>query len=126
MKLLNKFKKVLIVEDDPALLKALVRKVESKGFAVITESSGTPVPLTVVREKPAGILLDLMLPGQDGLKLLAQLRSTEIDYKKPVVILTNLHGRAGLRDEAERLQAVYLDKASTSIGAAVDALVKQL
>jgi DNA-binding response OmpR family regulator len=126
VKFLNRFKKILIVEDDPALQKALIQKCERKGFKVISLSSGKDVLNTVAFEKPSGMLLDLMLPIYDGMDLLKRLRGVEVGYHNPVVILTNLHGQSTLRDEAAILGAQYFDKAETPIDKAVEALVKQL
>lgn len=123
---LNRFKKILVVEDDPALQKALVIKFQNKGFKVLTANSGRDVLTIVTQERPAGIVLDLMLPAQDGMKILQVLRSSEVDYKKPVVILTNLSGNSNLRTEVESLNAQYFNKASTPIDTAINALLKQL
>lgn len=125
MKFLNKFKKILVVEDDPALQKALVIKFQNKGFKVITANSGRDVLNIVSKERPAGIILDLMLPAQDGMNILQELRSTEVDYQKPVVILTNLRGSV-LRTDAESLNAQYFEKAATPIDTAVTALIHEL
>ena len=123
---LNRFKKILIVEDDPALLKALVIKCQHKGFQTITANSGRDVLAIVAEQKPAGILLDLMLPTQDGMAILHRLRGNEVQYTRPVVILTNLRGSSDLRAEAEGLHAQYFDKAGTPIDTAVEALVQKL
>jgi hypothetical protein len=61
-----------------------------------------------------------------GKDVLLLVQKENPDYKKPVVILTNLQGRATLRSEAEKNNAIYLDKASTPIDEAVAALVAQL
>lgn len=123
---LNRFKKILIVEDDPALMKALVVKCQHKGFQTITANSGRDVLAIVAEQKPAGILLDLMLPIQDGMQILHSLRGPEVQYTKPVVILTNLRGNTNLRAEAESLGAQYFDKAGTPIDTAVEALVRSI
>jgi DNA-binding response OmpR family regulator len=126
VKFLNRFKKILIVEDDPALSKALVQKCEHKGYRVVSTNSGRDVLTIVAEEKPSGIILDLMLPVYDGMEILKRLRGQEVGYQKPVVILTNLHGHATLREDAQKLNALYLDKAETPLEKAVEALVSQL
>lgn len=126
LKLLNRFKKILVVEDDPALQKVLTTKLRMKGYRIVTASTGREVLTMVAQERPAGILLDLMLPGQDGMSILRRLRSSEVDYHKPVVVLTNLRGTATLRTEAEALGARYFDKAGTPIDTVVSALVRAL
>lgn len=126
MKLFNRFKKILIVEDDEALLKALTIKCEKAGFKVVSTMSGKEVLLLVQKENPDGILLDLMLPDRDGMTILETLRGQDMNYTKPVVVLTNLQGRAKLRTEAGELSADYFDKASTPIETAVQALISKL
>jgi DNA-binding response OmpR family regulator len=125
LKFLNRYRKILVVDDDPALQKALVTKLQNKNYTVISANSGRDVLTLVAEENPAGIILDLMLPGQDGMALLKKIRF-ELDYNKPVVILTNLRGAVALREEAESLNAQYFDKANTPINTAVDALLGQL
>jgi len=121
---LNCFKTVLVVEDDPALQKVLTTKLQKKGYKTVTASSGREVLIVVAQTCPAGIILDLMLPGQDGMSILRQLRSPEVDYNKAVVVLTNLRGTAELRTEAESLQAQYFDKAHTPIDTVINALAR--
>lgn len=123
---LNRFKKILVVEDDPALQKVLVTKLQHKGFRVITLDNGREVLNVVAKERFAGIILDLMLPAQDGMSILRRLRSPEVDYRKSVVVLTNLRGTATLRGEAESLDAQYFDKAGTPIDTVINALVQAL
>lgn len=81
---------------------------------------------TVVGEKPDAILLDLMLPGRDGMSLLADLRGQDVGYTKPVIVLTNLSGRGGLLEDAKRLDALYFDKATTKIQDVVAAVAERL
>lgn len=125
-KFLRRTKKILVVEDDPALQKVLVTKLQHKGHRAITVDNGREVLSAVAEEQPAGIILDLMLPAQDGMSILRRLRSPEVDYRKPVVVLTNLRGTATLRSEAEGLDAQYFDKAGTPIDTVIDALVRAL
>lgn len=117
---------MLVVEDDPGLQKALVEKFKHEGFSVISTGDGKGVLALTVAEKPDGIVLDLMLPNKDGMSILEVLRSPEVDVQVPVVILTNLAGRSGLREDAEALNAQYFDKSSTKIEDVVDALVTKL
>ena len=113
--MLRRFRKVLVVEDDPSLRKALVEKIARSGYRVVEASDGASVMSYVVTERPDGIVLDLILPGKDGMTILASLRGPEVDSKVPVIVLTNLLGRSRLREEVEQLNAYYFDKASTSI-----------
>lgn len=115
MKLLRRFRKVLVVEDDPSLRKVLVDRIARSGYRVVEAADGASVLSYVTSERPDGIVLDLMLPGKDGMTILESLRGPEMGSKVPVIILTNLLGRSQLRSDAEKLNAHYFDKASTPI-----------
>lgn len=78
--------KLLIVEDNPSMLTTLQRAFERRGLAVTTCGDGLAA-LPLWRElAPDAVLLDLSLPGQDGLQLLAQARAAGL--RTPVIILT--------------------------------------
>jgi two-component system KDP operon response regulator KdpE len=67
-------KKVLIVDDNPALLKALKDEFKVKGYDVLTTRYGTEVTGLVESEKPDIVLLDLMMPVMNGFEVLNKLR----------------------------------------------------
>jgi DNA-binding response OmpR family regulator len=76
---------VLVVDDDPKI-QALVRAyLQREGLAVVTASDGTFALEEIRRSQPQLVVLDLMLPGLDGLSVLRQLRQ-ESDV--PVLILS--------------------------------------
>ena len=78
--------RVLIVEDQKKLLQSLRRGLEEEGYDVITAATGEEGYYLATTGSPDAIVLDLMLPGRDGLKVLRDLRSQ--GYAKPVLILT--------------------------------------
>ncbi len=66
--------RVLLVEDD-AKLAALVREfLEGSGLEVSVESRGDRAPARILKERPELVILDLMLPGLDGLAICRQVR----------------------------------------------------
>jgi DNA-binding response OmpR family regulator len=76
---------VLVVDDDPKI-QALVRAyLQREGLAVVTASDGTFALEEIRRSQPQLVVLDLMLPGLDGMSVLRQLRQ-ESDV--PVLILS--------------------------------------
>lgn len=79
------YKKVLIVDDDAKLRKLLREYLEGYGFRVLTLEDGSFVLETLKNESPDIIILDIMLPGKDGLEVLKEIR-TEFDV--PVIMLT--------------------------------------
>jgi DNA-binding response OmpR family regulator len=78
--------KILIVEDDPHILLGLEEVLKSDGFAVAVCNRGDQALAAVVKEKPALIVLDVMLPGLSGYDVCKQLRAKK-DHT-PVLMLT--------------------------------------
>jgi DNA-binding response OmpR family regulator len=82
---------VLVVEDDDALLFTLSHNLKKEGYEVMTASRGDD-GLRLAREKHPGlVILDLMLPGIDGIQVCRLLRR---DTSTPIIMLTALGGEA--------------------------------
>lgn len=90
-------KKVLVIEDEPALRKALTEKLGAAGYAVIVAKDGQEGLMMAVNKRPNVILLDLMLPRMDGMSVLDRLRKDEWGVNVPVIILTNLMATDGYK-----------------------------
>ena len=65
-------KRVLVVDDDPQVLLFVRDTLSTAGYAVLETGEPSELPRVVRAEKPHLVLLDLMLPGTDGLKLMQQ------------------------------------------------------
>jgi DNA-binding response OmpR family regulator len=76
---------ILLVEDDLRLAELVSRYLETNGFSVTVANRGDEVIDRVARQPPDLIILDLGLPGEDGLTICRQLRR---DYHNPILILT--------------------------------------
>jgi two-component system phosphate regulon response regulator OmpR len=76
---------VLIVDDDVKLQKLLKEYLENNGFRVLGLPDGTQVLETLRRESPDLVILDIMLPGKNGLEILKEVRR---DFDLPVIMLT--------------------------------------
>ena len=83
-------KKILIIEDDTSLLKVLRERLGQEGFTVETESNGLDGLVAALEKKPDMILLDVMIPELDGLRLLKKLRDTAHGQTVKVLLLTAL------------------------------------
>jgi DNA-binding response OmpR family regulator len=78
--------RILIIDDDPALVRVLRRSLAYEGFTVDAAASGAE-GLTRARERyPDLVILDVMMPGLDGLEVLRRLRAGDPDL--PVLLLT--------------------------------------
>lgn len=78
--------KILIVEDDTRTRALLDRYLKEQGFAVLTLASGRRLDEMLAAHPVKLLILDLMLPGEDGLSLCRRLRAREENV--PIIILT--------------------------------------
>jgi CheY-like chemotaxis protein len=86
--LLKAPQKVLIVEDDPYSRKSLTRLLEHAGYVVTAVDDGPGALAAVAENPPTLVLLDLMLPGIDGIEVLRRLRKDFNRDALPVIILS--------------------------------------
>lgn len=83
-------KTVLIVEDDMALRKVLIDKLNDEGFNVLEAQDGEVGLAQASEHHPALILLDIFMPRMDGITMLSKLRSSDAWGKNvSVIVLTN-------------------------------------
>ncbi|MBI4329350.1 MAG: response regulator transcription factor [Chloroflexi bacterium] len=80
---------ILIAEDDRALRDALRYTLTREGYQVLAVGSGTEAVEAVQAEPPDLLLLDLMLPGMDGLEVCRRVRS---ETATPILVLTARQG----------------------------------
>jgi DNA-binding response OmpR family regulator len=91
---------VLVVDDDLTVSDVVRRYLERAGFEVTLAADGPQALAAFERRRPALVVLDLMLPGIDGLELCRRMRARDRDL--PVVMLT------ALGEEAERVVGLEL------------------
>jgi phosphate regulon transcriptional regulator PhoB len=95
-------RKILIVEDEPDVARLLRYNLEREGFRITTIADGS-LTMAEMRRDPADlVILDLMLPGMDGLEICRQLRRHEKYANVPILILT------ARGDEADRVVGLEL------------------
>ena len=81
--------KIVIIEDDPGIRTVLRLALKGAGFTdVIAEERGDNGLKIVLRERPALVILDLMLPGMDGLAVCREIRRTPTVAATPIVMLS--------------------------------------
>lgn len=103
--------RILVIDDDPAVTSVLKRGLSYEGFAVDIASSGVE-GLAIAREHvPDLVVLDIMMPGMDGLEVLRRLRVS--DSKLPVLLLTGRDAPADQIDGLERGADDYVVKPFT-------------
>ena len=114
--------KILIVEDDFMLLDIFKTKFKKSGFKVFTAINGFEGLEAAQKKHPDLILLDIIMPGMNGFKVLEKLKADEKTKDIVVYILSNLGQQQeidkGLRMGADR----YLVKANMTPEGAVQAV----
>lgn len=125
----DKKKKVLIIEDESPMLRALSDTFTRAGFGVLEARDGSTALGIALNQKPDIILLDIILPVMDGLTFLKKLRE-DAAYGKdvPVVLLTNLSADREAINKAitEGNPAYYLVKTEWTIRDIVEKVKERL
>lgn len=80
--------RVLAIEDEPDILTVLEYNLAREGFTVATASNGEDGVRAANREKPDIVLLDLLLPGLDGIEVCRQLKQDAATCNIPIIMLT--------------------------------------
>jgi len=118
-------KKILIIEDEEPLLDSYAKLVEMAGYIVVKASDGYQ-GLDILANNLDQIdlvLLDLMMPGVDGLEVLKTIKNNEEKYgKMPIVILTNMTSESVVKEAFNLGATSYLVK----IDLDYEGLVKEL
>ena len=96
--------RILIVEDEPNIVESLSFILRRAGFEVDTVTDGAEALDRVRRQAFEVLVLDIMLPGMNGLDVLKAIRSDRVLAKLPVVVLT-AKGQANDRRTAEAIGA---------------------
>jgi len=104
--------RVLVVDDEPPIVRAVAANLRVRGFEVLTAASGEAALAAVETHQPDCVVLDLGLPGVDGLEVLRRLRTwTQV----PVVVLTAIDGE---RDKVAALDLGADDYVTKPFGVA--------
>ena len=103
-------KKILIIDDDVDSWRLLSTILESHNFHPVWAADGMQAVAAARRCQPSAILLDLGMPGGDGLLVLERLKSNRLLNHIPVIVVT-VRDRQEAEEQTRRLGAVaYLQK----------------
>ncbi len=108
----NKNLKILLVDDDRFLIDMYILKFKKSGLEIDTASNGTTALEKIKSDTTYDIILmDIIMPGMDGLELLAKIRGEKLIPNAVVIMLTNQ------ADDEEKAKALgvdgYIIKATT-------------
>lgn len=93
--------RVLLIEDEPNIVEAIRFILHRDGWTVDTHSDGATALDAILRKRPDGLILDVMLPNRSGYDILADLRAHAETARLPVLMLT-ARGQTKDRAMAER------------------------
>ena len=93
---------ILVVDDEPDIVALVAYHLVKAGYRVSTTSAGPEALRQAQQERPALIVLDLMLPGMSGFEVLEQMRADESLKDVAVLMLT------ARRDEQDRIRGLSL------------------
>jgi CheY-like chemotaxis protein len=104
-------KKILLVEDsDTTRLSNRVMITRRTGYDVITVANGAEALKTAAAQKPDLVLMDVMMPGMDGLEVCRRMRKQEATASIPIVLLTFRVGEESVSEGFASGCTAYLKK----------------
>lgn len=90
---------ILVVDDEPQIRDLLLQALTQRGYRVRGAPGGQEALAAVEQEKPSLIILDMYMPGMNGVEVLKQLRKRK--YKDGIILLTSSHDQKLLKEACE-------------------------
>ncbi len=103
-------KKILFIEDESALQRAVTHVLDSEGYKTFSAMDGETGIALVNKELPDLILLDLIIPKKDGFAVLGELKNNPTTKDIPIIVLTNLERNADVERALMLGATTYLVK----------------
>jgi DNA-binding response OmpR family regulator len=121
-------KRILIIEDEEALQKAVAEALTNQGFVPLVASDGVEGLMISLKEHPDLILLDIFMPKMDGLVMLQKLRTDMWGKTAPVIILTNVNPNSNsvINSVLKNEPAYYLVKSEVKLEGIIDKIKEVL
>ena len=92
-------KRILVVEDNEKNMYLISFILKKNGYEVLEAWTGEEGIEIAIKEKPEGVLMDIQLPGIDGLEATRRIRKSEADGEIPIIALTS-YAMTGDREKA--------------------------
>ena len=83
------YKKILVVDDSPTARELIINVLKNKNLQIITATNGEEALCKAKDESPDLILLDVVMPGQNGFQICRQLKTGELTKNIKVVLVTS-------------------------------------
>ncbi|HCM25931.1 MAG TPA: response regulator [Treponema sp.] len=101
---------VLVIEDNKDNLKIVTYALNRAGYSVVSAERGEEGLVLAISEQPIFILMDINLPGMDGIETTRRIRESEVDDKVPIIAITSY----AMSGDRERILAAgcngYIEK----------------
>jgi len=109
--MLDEAKKVLLIQDDKNITELIKTAFSNEGFKVEVAADGEKGFQAALKDHPDLILLDIMMPGMDGLTMMKSLRADSWGKDATIILLTNLAASDAILQEVVNYQpAFYITK----------------
>jgi twitching motility two-component system response regulator PilH len=92
-------KKILTVDDDPDIIAFVKTVLEENGYTPLIAKNGEAGLAMVREEKPALVILDILMPKQSGIRMYREMRRDEALKGIPVIVLSGIAKRTFLRSQ---------------------------
>jgi DNA-binding response OmpR family regulator len=103
-------KTIVVVEDEQDAAEMFAEMMRVSGFRVLKASGSAAAMSLIAAEKPAAVILDIMMPDISGLEVLRYMRREPKLAKTPVVVVSAKSTPADIRNGLEAGASVYLTK----------------
>ncbi len=118
-------RKILIVDDERDIVKALMIRLKSSGYDVITAFDGAQGVFMAHKEIPDLVILDIRMPAGDGFSLAEELRQSKRTHQIPIIFLTG-SPETNAEERAMRLGARFYIKKPYDPEELLDAIKRAL
>lgn len=116
-------KTVLVVEDDPMIARVICIRLHENGYETITANDGSSGVSEATRRRPDAIVMDMRMPGKNGVEAIMELKQQDVTKEIPVVMLSaSLMARSAALDAGARFfvskpyeHQVLLDAVNTAL-----------
>ena len=119
-------KTIVVVEDEPDTAEMFAEMMRLSGYNVLKSYGGAPAMTLIAMEKPAAVVLDLMMPDLSGLEVLRLIRNDPSLAQIPIIIVSAKSLPSDIKHGMDAGASIYLTKpvAFMDLKAAVESVIR--